>query len=45
MHAADGKANVNGEALGKGDAMAIEGHDEIQLQGINAAELLIFDIP
>ena len=45
VHVADGKANVNGEALGMGDAMAIEGHGEVQLQGIKDAELLIFDLP
>lgn len=45
VHVADGKANVNGEALGAGDAMAIDSHSKIQLQGINEAELLIFDLP
>jgi redox-sensitive bicupin YhaK (pirin superfamily) len=45
VHVADGKANVNGETLGAGDAMAIDSHSKIQLQGINEAELLIFDLP
>lgn len=45
VHVADGEANVNGEALVSGDAMAIESHSEVQLQGINKAELLIFDLP
>ena len=45
VHVADGKASVNGEDLGEGDAMAIEGLGEIELQGIHGAELLIFDLP
>ena len=45
VHVADGKASVNGEDLGEGDAMAIEGLGEVELQGIHGAELLIFDLP
>ena len=45
VHVAGGSANVSGEVLNAGDAMAIDSHGEVQLQGINAAELLIFDLP
>jgi hypothetical protein len=45
VHVAAGKAGINGEALGAGDAMAIEGLSEIRLEGINDAQLLIFDLP
>ena len=45
VHVAAGKAGINGEALGTGDAIAIEGHSEIRLEGINDAQLLIFDLP
>ena len=45
VHVAAGSADVNGQVLNAGDAMAIEDHGDIQLLGINGAELLIFDLP
>lgn len=45
VHVANGEASVNGEALGSGDAIAIAGDSEIKLEGIDKAELLIFDLP
>ena len=45
VHVAAGSADVNGQVLNAGDAMAMEDHGDIQLLGINDAELLIFDLP
>ena len=45
VHVAAGSADVNGQVLNAGDAMAIEDHGEIQLLGIHDSELLIFELP
>ena len=45
IHVAAGMASVNGETFGAGDALAIGGHSEVRLQGMNDAELLVFDLP
>ena len=45
VHVAAGSASVNGQTPGAGDALAIGGHGEVRLQGIDDAELLVFDLP
>jgi redox-sensitive bicupin YhaK (pirin superfamily) len=42
---AKGRALVNGESLGEGDAISIEGQTRIGLQGVDQTELLVFDLP
>ncbi len=45
VHVARGSARVNGEVLGGGDGAAIEGAGEVHLDGVDAAEVLLFDLP
>jgi redox-sensitive bicupin YhaK (pirin superfamily) len=44
VHVARGKARVNGEELGEGDGVAIEGVRELRFEGIDGGELLAFDL-
>ena len=45
VHVARGAASVNGQALGAGDALKIDGEAEVRIeQGANA-EVLVFDLP
>jgi len=44
VHVARGKARVNGELLGEGDGAAIEDQRTIDLEGIDDAEVLAFDL-
>ena len=45
VHIAKGRALVNGESLGEGDALTVEAQQRISLQGVDQAELLVFDLP
>ena len=45
VQVARGRIEVNGRALGAGDGAAIEDEADISLSGIDAAEVLLFDLP
>ena len=44
VHLIDGSAQVNGHALSAGDALAIEDEPTIRIEGIEAGEVLLFDL-
>jgi redox-sensitive bicupin YhaK (pirin superfamily) len=44
VHVARGKARVMGQALGEGDAISIVGEPSVAIEGIDASELLLFDL-
>ena len=44
LHVATGSANVNGEKLEAGDAVAIEGESRITVEGVTEGEVLLFDL-
>jgi hypothetical protein len=41
---ARGSARVNGEVLNQGDGAALSGERAVELEGIDGAELLLFDL-
>ncbi len=45
VHVARGTVTLNGERLGAGDAAAIEASGELVLTGVDAGEVLLFDLP
>ncbi len=45
VHVARGTVTLNGERLGAGDAAAIEDSGELVLTGVDAGEVLLFDLP
>ncbi len=45
VHVARGSINVNGQALGTGDAVRIENESEVRLSDGHDAEVLLFDLP
>jgi hypothetical protein len=45
VHVVSGDARVNGEALHTGDAMALESVERVRIEGIENAEILVFDLP
>jgi len=45
VHVARGRVSVNGETLDQGDGLAIEDQDALRFEGIEAAEVLLFDLP
>lgn len=45
IHMARGRGRVNGQDLAAGDGLAFEQSDELRLQGIDQAEVLVFDLP
>lgn len=45
VHVARGTVTLNGERLGAGDAAAIEESGELVLTGVDAGEVLLFDLP
>ena len=45
VHMARGRGQVNGQELAAGDGLAIERSDELHLQGVDQAEVLVFDLP
>jgi len=44
VHVARGRARVNGQDLGPGDAVGLTGEAAVDLQGIEDAEVLAFDL-
>ena len=45
VHVARGSVNVNGQALGAGDALKVSGGVEVRLDRGEQAEVLLFDLP
>lgn len=45
VHVARGRVTVNGEALNTGDALKIKGESKVAIEGGQAAEVLVFDLP
>ncbi len=45
VHVARGSVTVNGEALNTGDALKIKGESKVAIEGGQAAEVLVFDLP
>lgn len=45
VHVARGSVTVNGEALNTGDALKITGESKVAIEGGQAAEVLVFDLP
>jgi redox-sensitive bicupin YhaK (pirin superfamily) len=44
VHVARGKLRVNGQALGEGDAVAISDESQVRIEGVDDAEVLVFDL-
>ena len=44
VHVARGKAKVNGHDLGPGDALAMSDVPSVQIEGLESAEVLVFDL-
>jgi hypothetical protein len=44
VHVARGKARVNGRDLGAGDGAAITGEPSVRVEGVEASEVLVFDL-
>ncbi len=44
LHLIDGSVNVNGYVLSAGDALAIEDEPTIRIEGVEAGEVLLFDL-
>jgi redox-sensitive bicupin YhaK (pirin superfamily) len=44
VHVARGKARVNGKDLGEGDAAALSDEAAVRIEGIEDAEVLVFDL-
>jgi redox-sensitive bicupin YhaK (pirin superfamily) len=45
VHVARGSVEVNGQALGAGDALRLADEAAVRIQAGDAAELLVFDLP
>jgi redox-sensitive bicupin YhaK (pirin superfamily) len=45
VHVARGSININGEQLQAGDALKLSDETQVQLQGGDNAEVLVFDLP
>ncbi len=45
VHVARGRVTINGEALNTGDALKITGESKVAIEGGQAAEVLVFDLP
>ena len=44
LHVATGAVTVNGLALAAGDGLAVEGEERIEVAGVEAGEVLLFDL-
>lgn len=44
IHVARGKVRVNGQEIGEGDGVAIEGERAVELDGVDDGEVLAFDL-
>jgi redox-sensitive bicupin YhaK (pirin superfamily) len=45
VHAARGRARVNGQTLNGGDGVAIENQRRLKFEAVTSAEVLLFDLP
>jgi redox-sensitive bicupin YhaK (pirin superfamily) len=45
IHVARGKARVNGRELGEGDGVALSDERTVTVEGVDHAEVLLFDLP
>jgi hypothetical protein len=45
VHVARGRVRVNGEPLGPGDALGLEGEPRVRLEAEAEADVLVFDLP
>jgi redox-sensitive bicupin YhaK (pirin superfamily) len=45
IHVARGQISVNGQTLNQGDGLAIEDPPVLRFEGVEAAEVLLFDLP
>jgi hypothetical protein len=45
VHVIRGEARVNGQALGTGDALEVQGETGLRVEEARAAEVLLFDLP
>jgi quercetin 2,3-dioxygenase len=45
VHVARGRARVNGQELAAGDGAALSGEPSVRIEGIDASEVLVFDLP
>jgi len=45
IHIARGQVGVNGQTLSLGDGLAVENQPVLRFEGVNAAEVLLFDLP
>ena len=45
VHVARGKARINGRALGEGDGLALSDEPAVVVEGVDDAEVLVFDLP
>lgn len=45
VHVATGSVRVNGDVLQQGDGLKIENQQLLELEGMNPAEILLFDLP
>jgi quercetin 2,3-dioxygenase len=45
VHVAQGSIRINGEELGAGDGITIDGEPVVHLLGVNEVEVLLFDLP
>ena len=45
VHVARGRAEVNGQAVSAGDGVKLSGEPAVRIKGVDAAELLLFDLP
>jgi quercetin 2,3-dioxygenase len=44
VHVATGNASINGQPIGAGDGVAIDGGTSVTLNGVDSGELLLFDM-
>jgi redox-sensitive bicupin YhaK (pirin superfamily) len=45
LHLARGQLRIGNITMNQGDGLKIDGHDLLQIKGIDAAEILLFDLP
>jgi hypothetical protein len=45
VHVARGSLDLNGQPLGAGDGAAVSDERKLELAGVDAAEVLLFDLP
>ena len=44
VHLASGRARVNGQLLATGDGVTVTDEDQLNLEGVESAEILLFDL-